>query len=243
MFFYEETEAAANNKMLLTQDKHNSSRRGVLAALMFVVGLVVVVTIYMNTLNNTGLALLDEPVREWLVAHRTSLVTLIMLTITNLVDPIILLTVAGSALWAWRKKEYWYPSLIVCTLGGAYVLSSIIKDIIKRDRPPVFDMVLPVETGFSFPSRHTFGMAIIALIIGYVLYSRKVSAKTMYIWAAATIVSVALIAISRIYLGYHWLTDVTASIGLAFLVLAVVIAIDCTQKAWWSKRTKSTVDL
>lgn len=227
--------------MSATKNNQKPSRRGFIATLMFIIGLAIVVTIYLDTLNNTGLALWDEPLREWLVAHRTPLLTTVMTIITDLINPLILLTVAGSALWAWRKKQFWHPILIVGALGGSYIFSSLIKTLIKRDRPPIFDMALPVETGFSFPSNHTFGLAIIALTIGYVLYARQASTKTMYIWAIATIVSVSVMATTRIYLGYHWLTDVTASVGLAFLVLALAIAIDCAQKAWWSKQ--STRDL
>jgi membrane-associated phospholipid phosphatase len=36
----------------------------------------------------------------------------------------------------------------------------------------------------------------------------------------------ALVALSRLYLGYHWLTDVVASIGLAFAVTGAVILAD-----------------
>ncbi|MCU1474266.1 phosphatase PAP2 family protein, partial [Amnibacterium sp.] len=32
--------------------------------------------------------------------------------------------------------------------------------------------------------------------------------------------------VSRLYLGYHWLTDVSASVALSLVVVGVVIAVD-----------------
>lgn len=43
---------------------------------------------------------------------------------------------------------------------------------------------------------------------------------------AAGIAVIAVVAFSRLYLGYHWLTDVTASLLLAVAVLGLVVGVD-----------------
>ena len=45
-------------------------------------------------------------------------------------------------------------------------------------------------------------------------------------WGVATVVGTALVALSRLYLGYHFLTDVVAAAGLAVAVLGVVSVVD-----------------
>jgi len=40
-----------------------------------------------------------------------------------------------------------------------------------------------------------------------------------------------VVAFSRLYLGYHWLTDVTASMGLAVAVTGIVILADGLRSA------------
>jgi membrane-associated phospholipid phosphatase len=37
---------------------------------------------------------------------------------------------------------------------------------------------------------------------------------------------VALAALSRLYLGYHWVSDAIASVAVSFVVLGAVIAVD-----------------
>jgi undecaprenyl-diphosphatase len=230
--------------MFNPQSYRSSTPRNLLVALtFFVIGFVLIALIYAGVKTGTGLAAWDTAVHDWFVSSRTSAMTQIMEYVTYIFDPYLLLavTVLGSVVWAWRKKEYWRPALVSLSLAVAFAVSTLIKTIIERSRPPEVDMVLPLETGFAFPSNHTYGVAVIALIIGYFLYSRRATAKTFYLWLASAVTCTVLIAISRLYLGYHWLTDVVASVCLALVVLAIIMAVDRLQTRRF--RPKPTEDL
>jgi len=64
------------------------------------------------------------------------------------------------------------------------------------------------------------------LVMGYLIYSRKLTRNRFYSWIIYATIGTGLIALSRLYLGYHWLTDVVASIGLSLMILTIVIIID-----------------
>ncbi|QQG51158.1 MAG: phosphatase PAP2 family protein [Candidatus Saccharibacteria bacterium] len=230
--------------MFNPQSYRSSTPRNLLVALaFFITGLTLIAIIYAGVRSNTGLASWDVIVHDWFVANRTAGMTQFMEFVTFLFDPYLLLgvTALGSVVWAWHKKEYWRPALVSLSLAIAFVVSTLIKTIIERSRPPEADMILPLETGFAFPSNHTYGVAVLALIIGYFLYSRRATVKTFYSWLAGAIICTILIAASRLYLGYHWLTDVTASICLALVVLAIIMAADRLQTRRF--RPQTTEDL
>lgn len=208
-------------------------------ATCYTLAILAVVFIYAGISTGSGLAHLDMPVHSWLVEQRTSQFTLSMQAITELFGPVplILIAVCGGGLWAWKKKDYWRPLLFSVALGGAFGVSMVIKALVERARPPFGDMILPLETGYSFPSIHTLAIALFTLLLGYLVYSRRPSKRVFILWISLFVLGTVIMALSRMYLGYHWLTDVTASVGLAFSLFAVAILADC-YRAWRLKSTK-----
>ena len=205
-----------------------TARRWLIIGTIMAAGLVTFLSVLDGIKEQRDLARLDTPFLLWLLDHRTPQLTLLMQTVTHLADPAILavLVLVGSGLWMWRKKDTWRPLLLIGAMALAFAASSLIKLWVARGRPPAGDMVPPLEIDFSFPSGHTIGIAVCLLIIGYLMYSRRRTLGTFFIWVGITILGVGLVALSRLYLAYHWVTDVTASVGLALMVLAIIMAVD-----------------
>ncbi len=140
--------------------------------------------------------------------------------ITLFGDEIVLIAVA-AVLYICFDKNFAYKLIMVFLLGSFVV--DIMKGAFQVERPFFSDMSLcigePTE-GFSFPSGHTmtavvlYGMTAIWLVKKYGLRGKK---KTLTYSAAGTLTF--LVALSRMYLGQHFLTDVT----MGFLVGAVTI--------------------
>lgn len=129
--------------------------------------------------------------------------------------------VLALALLALRQRT---PAihLIAVMLGGA-IANNLIKILIAKARPEAFFGVSP-ET-YSFPSGH-------ALFSGcfYGFFALFLATHVREPWQrkalfCLTILLVAGIGLSRIYLGVHYPTDVIAGFALAAMILCLADAI------------------
>lgn len=188
------------------------------------------------------LALLDEPVLGWFVDRRTGISTTLLTGVTNAFGPVVLPIVValGCLVWARLAKKWRDPALLVGAMLLSTGVSVLIKAVVARPRPADELMTVPgVESSFSFPSGHTIGAATLVLVSGYLIWSRHHTGLRLTIWAVASVVVVALVAVSRLYLGYHFVTDVLAAVSLALAVLGVVVA---AHRWLVMERVKETVD-
>jgi len=222
--------------------KMTTSKKTILWAVsLFVIGFFSFISLH-TTASTGNTPATDYLVVQWMTTHRTPFITGMMEIITNVLSPIgfALIVIATSSIWMWRKKEYWRPSLLLGAMGAAFLIAATIKASVERLRPPVEYMVAPFELDFAFPSGHTIGIATFALVIGYLVYSRRRSLTVLISWLMLTTASTALVAFSRMYLGYHWLSDTLAATALAVIILAAVILVDMLRPA--SKAAASNND-
>ena len=187
--------------------------------LLIVLGALLVALATAAALGN-GQALLtwDEPIQKGVEANRTTALNEVFLAVSRLGSTVFVL-VAGTlgAILTWRKCRAVATALLVATFARP-AIEFIVKGLVGRDRPD-FDRLV-AGTGYSFPSGHV--MAAIALWgllpVVVALYTRRRA-----IWWASVAVSATLIAgiaASRVYLGVHWFSDVTAGlvVGTFFLL-------------------------
>lgn len=203
-------------------------RQLIIAAISFVVGAILFVLAYLGMSTHGGLGKLDQPVLDWMVQHRESHVTVVMKVITTIASPVgfaVILSL-GAVVWAVVSREIWRPLLLFGSTGAAALVAMILKKLFVHVRPPEAMMLKPFETDYSFPSGHTIAITTCVLVIGYLICSRRSNARRITSWILVSVIGVGLVASSRLYLGYHWLTDIAASIGLGLMILAVVIVID-----------------
>lgn len=194
----------------------------------FIFGSTVFLLAYLGMLQNFGIGVYNQPVLSWMVEHRESFITIMMKMWTSVASPIIVGTIIGTiaVIWGIAKREIWRPMLLFIMVVSTGIITAVVKLSTESLRPPKIEMIAPFETGYSFPSGHTLIVTISLLIIGYLICSRQSSRKRISIWLTTTIVGILVIAASRLYLGYHWFTDISASIGLGFMIFAMAIIID-----------------
>lgn len=106
---------------------------------------------------------------------------------------------------------------LIFTIASGTCFNSLIKNILKFERPigveGIISKRLETATGYSFPSGHTQATATFWSSLSIIV--RK---KRMYIFSTIIVI---MVAISRLYLGVHWLTDVV--FGAIFGVLWAIL--------------------
>ena len=127
--------------------------------------------------------------------------------------------------------------LAVAALGGVVIEWSM-KLFFARPRPQL--AWAHVQPDYSFPSGHTMNSTIFYVALALVLWSifgRRVGLVAMTL---AWIIAIG-VGISRIYLGYHYLTDVLGGIlaGVAWLLI-VGFAFRIRPTWWWWGRPAAT---
>lgn len=174
-------------------------------------------------LANGALVQLDADIAQWFRQHWDSTWTPFMLVITHWHRPAgVLLMAALLALWMWRRKErYWLLALLLSVPGGM-LLNVLLKYTFQRARPSFDDPLITLAT-YSFPSGHASGaMFFYGLLAAWFVCT----VRGWGVRAAAVLLAllmVALVALSRVYLGAHYVTDVLAGIAEGGAWLAICI--------------------
>ena len=173
-------------------------------------------------------ARLDRPVAAWFDAHRTAGLTSVIRTVSTVGGGTgTLVVVALVSAVGWFRQRSARPALVMgVSLGGAVVLSQVIKHLTNRARP-----VSPAQVfeGFAFPSGHTSAAVATWGALAFLASADRSWRQQVAIWTAA-ISAGAAVGFSRAYLGAHWFTDVLGGwlLGTAWLafVLAAALAVD-----------------
>jgi membrane protein DedA with SNARE-associated domain/membrane-associated phospholipid phosphatase len=171
---------------------------------------------------NEEAILTDPGFTRFVVDHRVGWATALMKGVTWLGSNAVMipLVVVVGGYFLFRDRD-WRPAAYMTTaLVGANLIYRVVKSWVERPRPPASLHLIGVS-GFSFPSGHaTVAVAcwgLVALLLGA---GRPMRAKLMVGTAAVGIV--ALVGLSRIYLGVHWWTDVVAGFALGGLWLCLL---------------------
>jgi membrane-associated phospholipid phosphatase len=166
----------------------------------------------------------DRPVESFAVEHRQGWLTEVMRPVTDLGSATILvpLVVAAGLGWRWRRGSWRPLALLAGAAAGAWVVQVAVKQLVERPRPPA-GLALSHATGFAFPSGHATDAAAVYGMLA-VLLARPPRRPTRAV-VGATVGLIALVGLSRLYLGVHWLTDVLAGMVLgAGWIVALVLA-------------------
>ena len=152
----------------------------------------------------------DRPILLWADAMRTPWLTRAAVIVTALGSNAMIAAVSiFAAIIRLPLRDRNGALQIPCASAGAWILMSVVKDLVQRPRPSVIPKLVEV-TGFSYPSGHAVLAAGTYLTIGLI-----VGRRAIFMILAVVVV---IVGATRVYLGVHYPSDVAGgfSLGIAW---------------------------
>ena len=199
----------------------------ILAAAIFTILLVLVRLRYgpLESADHTAAARIND-----LIAGHATLVAVVK-AITLLGGTAVLAGIIGAAAIFLLIRRHWRLAVYLLVTGaGALVLDPVLKALVGRLRP-VLAHPIAHGTGNSFPSGHALG-SIVCYGAILLVFSPAARGRWRTAFTAGIVVLVALIGISRLLLGVHYLSDVAGGWAIGILWLGVTtFAFELTRSA------------
>ncbi|HET6296649.1 MAG TPA: phosphatase PAP2 family protein [Kribbella sp.] len=194
-------------------------------AVVTLTGTLGVIALADSATEGDGLAAFDPDFTSDAVAARSAPLTALARGLTFLGDvPVLIVLMLVAAYLLFRTTRSWRaPALLLFAMAGSAALTYGLKALVERKRPGITFVLGPVDTGFAFPSGHTLNSTVfLGMLAGLIWVGLRSRTGKAAVGTAALLLSIG-IGLSRIYLGYHWATDVLAGWLVAVTWLAIVV--------------------
>ncbi len=126
-----------------------------------------------------------------------------------------------AILLLWKRNWRWLAFLIAVVPGGM-LLNESMKHLFQRTRPSL-DQALQALPSDSFPSGHVAGATLFYGVLAIMLMAGTDDGQRRALIAGVAFLLVVLVALSRLYLGVHYPSDVLAAFAEAGAWLALCV--------------------
>jgi undecaprenyl-diphosphatase len=163
----------------------------------------------------------DQAVLEWFTAWRQPLLDIPAIAITSVGDPAVLLVAMVLAGMALTFRGF-YAGALHCLAAGALatVLVWALKNGLATTRP---EMVFAPPQSGAFPSGHTAGITVLATLAATFIAAEAGARKRWQIYVLSSLLLLP-VALSRLYLGVHWFSDIVGGLLLGLAITGLVRA-------------------
>jgi membrane-associated phospholipid phosphatase len=182
-----------------------------LAVAAIAVGIIVVGSLLEMVNKRSGFAKWDDSAARFGARHATEDTTTALKTVTTLGATwfaIAIVAVVGVILFI-RYRRISIVAFLATSVVTALLVNNVVKSLVDRARPDIARLV--GAHGSSFPSGHSAMAAASYAALALVLGRRRQRRARVALAGAAIVIAVA-VATTRVLLGVHWLTDVTAGL-------------------------------
>lgn len=191
--------------------------------------------------KGVGTGSLGEWDQRWLLAARDTddlrrawggpVVLVLSKIVTQLGSAQIVVGVSVVALCIWiRRGGRRLAFYFAWAVAGGYAIILTLKAVFSRPRPAVVPHLVEVSSA-SFPSQHSFAAMMIFLLFAGVLTEGRGVGFRLFAILVALLIGGA-VAVTRVYLGVHYPSDVVAGVcagGAWAAICSAVIARVCTE--------------
>ena len=192
--------------------------------LICIAALWVFVELTENVVRARAMTKFDLLLHDWIRAHASVLGYATFGALTELGSPLVIgiMALLGAVVF-YRDKRWLMLGVWLATFIGGGLLDFVLKLVIHRPRPPFASDYLVHDT-FSYPSGHSMMSFVAWGMLAYVLIVYR--ARNLLGRSVAAFISlcvIALVGMSRLYLGVHFFSDVMAGFvaGAAWLTVCI----------------------
>lgn len=181
------------------------SRRGLLVSGCLLAGAAVVTLLYVLPATRPGVQAMDDAVWRFARSVENPPATAVALVLSLLGSGAVNwpLRILAMLLLAWRRHWLRLAAFALAVITSELLIGWM-KAAVDRPRPP--DSLI-ATTGAAFPSGHAIATAVTA--VGLVLVLAPPGPKR-WRWEVNAVILTSVMALSRVYLRAHWLTDTVA---------------------------------
>lgn len=176
-----------------------------------------------DVFEGDDITVLDMQLAGWFHQHARSAWTPVMMFITDWHHPlgVGVMTLLFSLYLYRQKARYWLAAVLLSVAGGMLV-NVLLKYTFQRARPSFEEPLVTLAT-YSFPSGHTAGATVFYGVLACYLVCvvPRMVPRALIVCAAGFMI--ALVALTRVYLGAHYLSDTLAAVAVGSAWLAVCI--------------------
>ncbi|HET7574760.1 MAG TPA: phosphatase PAP2 family protein [Solirubrobacterales bacterium] len=186
-----------------------------LALLVAFVGGVLLALLAIVVRSTDLLAGIDSSVAEWGDRHAGAWSHDALTLVTQLGETwlVLVVAVAVAAVELARSRSRWVVPFLLAAILGDKLLTGAIKELVDRARPTI--EAVAATLGPSFPSGHTSTAA--ASWAAFALVAGRWWGRRAWPALAGAAVGIAVaVALSRVFLDVHWLSDVLGGLALGW---------------------------
>lgn len=155
---------------------------------------------------------IDMLLLEWMTSFEGSVLTTFFKLVSSLANETLYLVIISFLYWCVSKRKAFHMIVMLCFSG---YIGIMVKEFMKIPRPYTYDGIEALykksATGYSFPSTH---VQLSTTFWG----SFMILCKKRIVWIIG-IIFIILVAISRLYLRVHWLSDIIGAVLFSVIVV------------------------